>query len=374
MSVQDQQWRYTIRRPEKPTKKTVIVDFGGPGVPVLAADYLSMFRATAPAIFERYNVIALDEPWSVKEISQPCQDSLSSFYEAVRQATLDEAAKRSAALRDECELQNESRNSWGFDASSYAALLEAVEQKEDLSYVGFIGQSFGSTRLSYLSRSSLRQDLRWAILSRPFPVGASAEELFQARGAAVRQSLKDLRPDQGNPRRAADTSPGATFDRLSAEIELGYLYGDSQDEAAADVFNGVSETLTRLSGQLWQRYGEDEISPAYLAQLDELCNALGPSEVNSIDAVEDVLSAQLMPCRSAGATPTASGSLGSIPLCVSAADDDTVAPGALAKRKLESMSTETMWLDLTSAPHFPTDGVERCLAGLAQRITDTAVN
>jgi hypothetical protein len=36
----------------------------------------------------------------------------------------------------------------------------------------------------------------------------------------------------------------------------------------------VRQAVGRLSDQLWQRYGETQISPAYLAMLDETCAAI----------------------------------------------------------------------------------------------------
>jgi hypothetical protein len=362
ISVDGRALRYTIRRPARPTRETVIVDFGGPGVPVLANDYPSLFSGIAPAVFQQYNVVAVDEPWAVQDASVPCRTALSEFHRAVRATAGGSAPQRAAEMRERCDVQSPSGHRWGFDAASYRAVVSAVGQKENLSYIGFIGQSFGSARLAYLTGPQGTADLRWAILSKPFPVGATAGELIEARRAATENIFTRL----AGRRPASTAIPQINrFDELSAQVELGYLAEEAQKQAAIQISKADSDVVSRLSDQLWLRYGGDLVSPAYLAQTDELCNALGPQQPTAYTSVADLLAVQLMPCR--GREPFEL-SLGKMPLCVAASDRDAVSPGALVRKSLARASSHTLWVSLKDSSHTAEGGVSDCLAAMKKEI------
>ncbi|UQU65773.1 hypothetical protein COUCH_05490 [Couchioplanes caeruleus] len=358
-------WRYTLHRPARATKETVIVDFGGPGVPVLSDDYLSGFVTQAPQVFDRYNVIAVDEPWSTRAVDPACRQSLSEFASAIRSTPTGPALRQAGALRDTCDIQH---GRWGFTPESYRQVIDAVGRKENLSYVGFIGHSFGSMRLRYLQAGPMRRTLRWAALSRPYPVGVTGATLLTQRAEAMSTFLKShmrAEPTVQSPR-----SGGASvtrFDALSAEVEIGYLAADGQAQAAADIAAGNHDVTSRLSDQLWQRYGDGDMSPAYLAQLDELCGAVRLELPESYRNPADILAAQLLPCSPDEKPDAARLSLGSTPLCVAAAAGDTVSPAVLVRAAFKDASAKTVWVALRDRSHTGDSGIDKCLTMLGQR-------
>jgi hypothetical protein len=340
----------------------VLVDFGGPGIPVLANDYLSTFATYVPEIFERYNVLAIDEPWSTSKLAPECRKTLSEFWDAIHLSPTGPAIPAAAAVRKNCRLEE---GRWGFTPTSYQQVVEAIGAKEELSYHGFIGQSFGSVRLSYLQDSPVRASLDWAVLGRPFPVGVQGPALISHRAAAVSAMVKKqstAKPNVQPPLR--DTGGVSRFDALSASVEIGYLPADQQTQAVADLNAGNRDVIARLSDQFWQRYGDDDISPAYLAQLDELCGAVAAEPANSYSGPADVLAAQLLPCRSAATAGPAKLSIGRVPLCVASAAADSVTPQALTRTALEKASTRMTWVELKDPSHTGDNGIAPCLSHL----------
>jgi hypothetical protein len=356
VTVASRAYRYTLHRAAQATRDTVIVDFGGPGVPVLADDNLSAFTAEVPEVFERYNVLAFDEPWSTATVDTPCRQALATFMAALSATPAGTATRQAATVRSTCHVQDGGR--WGFTPSAYRMVVEAARTKENLAYSGFIGQSFGSARLAYLESGSARMPFTWAVLSRPYPVGADGSTLLARRAAAA-----DALMVRGKHAKATVQAPtsGATtvspFDKLSAEAELGYLATDAQAQAAADITAGNPDVIQRLSDQLWQRYGDDNVSPAYLAQLDELCSTAKVKALTAYRSPADILAARLLPCDPAAAGTMPRLTLGSIPLCVAAADADTVAPASLVRTELAKASTTATWVNLTDASHTGSNGI-----------------
>ncbi|MER7280615.1 hypothetical protein ABT369_39860 [Dactylosporangium sp. NPDC000244] len=359
--------RYTLTKAPTPTTRTVIADFGGPGLSVLGDGYLLTFLAQHPDVASKYNFVAVEEPWFTRDPSPDCRTRLTAFYRSSRTAAPDTQAN-AQALRTSCGLTAAGNYQWGFDRQTYRDLLTAIQAQNGLHYTGFIGQSFGSVRLGYLAGTDLITKLDWIALSHPFPVGVTGEELVRSRAKATAALVDQLTagpatlPAAETPSRAL---PVTRFDELSAAIELGYLPSVEQDSAAAGIAGSQRPALVaRLSDQLWQRYGDDAISPAYLAQLDELCTAVPVSSSAGVtESLDGVLNAALLPCRGIAARPADRLHLGSVSTCIAVSTADTVAPVDLAERTLRGISDQLRWIKIDDRSHRSGDGLAQCLVG-----------
>lgn len=362
-------WRYSLARAATATTRTAIVDPGGPGISALDGGYLALFWSRHPALAATHNVLVVEEPWATREPTEPCRAALTDFYLAARTLSTGQVDASSARLATTCRTGGQPPSRWGFDRRSYSELIAAIGKKEALDYTGFIGHSFGSVRLTYLSGTPTIQALDWAVLVRPFPVGVTADALVAARADRIRRLTRHLAATSpaspsANPS-LTRALPVTRFDEVSAAIELGYLTDDEQPTAARDVAGGAQPATTaRLSDQLWQRYGNASIAPGYLSMLDEICAAVGRPSTRG-DQIEAVLATALLPCRPTRAPLAAPPPLrlGQTELCVVTSAWDTVAPAALATRAFRDSSTRTRWISSDRRSHRSDDGLDACLSG-----------
>jgi hypothetical protein len=364
ITIDGRVWRYALHRTPTTTARTAIVDFGGPGLPVLDGAYASRLVAAHPSLSAGYNILALEEPWSTQEWSDACRDSMTAFYLAARDLTTTPRAEADR-LAQSCETQRPGAPRWGFDRDTYLQVLTAVQQKENLQLTAFVGQSFSSVRLSYLDGSAVEESLEWVILDRPFPLGATTDQLINARAQNTRRLLGRV-PGNGKVSPAAPIRralPVTGFDELAAQLEIGYLPAKQQAQAVTDTTGRRHPAIVaRLSDQLWQRYGSNSISPAYLAQLDEVCAVGGTARPVTSGSLESVLAALYLPCRTQDTPAPAQITLGSTPVCVATSSQDTVAPEDLAKKTLDGVSSRTTWIALHEPSHTESSGLQRCLA------------
>ena len=360
VTVGGRTWRYALLRAGAPTARTALVDIGGPGEAVLSGrNGLGGLRAAHPSLAGRYNLLFVEEPWVTRAPPAGCQDALGAFYRAVRGAQ-GTAAARGAAVARRCSVGAEPRR-WGFDPVTFGPVVAAIERREGVAVSGFVGLSFASVRWSYLAA----RPLDWSVLLRPFPLGARGRELVAARAqatAALTDAIASGRPAPG----AAAASGGPTrslpvtrFDRLSALIGLAYLDRAELDRLAPGVVSGSDRaTIGELSDQLWLRYGEDHISPAYLAYLDEVCAAAGswPAPRSRVWTVADVLAAAHLPCRAVASRPLSRSATGR--LCLVTSPADAVTPEALTRR---SFPASVAWVRSADRSHSSFDGLDACL-------------
>lgn len=354
-------WRYALLRASAPTERTALVDIGGPGEAVLSGrNGLGSLQTAHPSLAKRYNLLFVEEPWVTRTPPAGCQDALGAFYRAVRGAQ-GSAAARGAAVARRCSVGAEPRR-WGFDPATFGSVVTAIEQREGIAVSGFVGLSFASVRWSYLAA----RPLDWSILLRPFPLGATGRELLAARAAATAALTDAVATSRPAPGAAAPRSDGSTrsltvtgFDRLSALVSLAYLDQAELDRLGPGVVSGSDRaTIGELSDRLWLRYGDDQISPAYLAYLDEVCGAAGswPARLTRVRTVGDVLAAAHLPCRAVASRPPPRPATGR--LCLVTSPADAVTPETLARR---SFPASAAWVRSGDRSHSSFDGLPACL-------------
>jgi hypothetical protein len=355
ISIGGRTWRYSVLKASSATADTVLLDFGGPGQSVLSgAVGLADFQSAFPGLSGRFNILVLEEPWVTEDLPTSCDGALSAFYLAVRAAV--EIDRRAADLAARCDISG-SRHHWGFTAATYSAVISGIREREGLNLRGFVGRSWAATRFTYLDGGAFD----FAILLRPYPVGVDADSLIAERARRI-DPFRSL----GRPLTAGTTAtrslPVIEFDRQSAFVELGY----ADDGYVRKYFEAVRsgrdlEVIGSLSDELWGRYGKDSLSPAFLAQLQEICPQAGaPQESVRLPStsVAGVIGASLAPCRFVERKPT-------VPkvapkTCIVTSPSDSVAPSALIRRMFGKM-TGTRWIEVRTSSHGSLDGLESCL-------------
>ncbi|XVV09186.1 hypothetical protein ACQP2X_30610 [Actinoplanes sp. CA-131856] len=339
--------RYAFLPAQRDTADSVLVDLGGPGLSVLSgAHRLASLKAQSGRLGSSYNWIVIEEPWVTAPVDDQCATALTGYYEEL--SARGGLATTASSLREQCRLDGPARR-WGFEPRQYDQAVRAIAGKHRTTIAGFVGHSFGAARLGYLTGTRPR----WAILSKPFPVGASAGELVMARAKAVEAAAP-----QGAGPVASDKI--SAFDFASARVGLGYLTGDAlRDQRAALLQRHDPAAARRLSDSLWFRYGDDAIAPALLAQFEEICPLTGPLGGEQIaTAVERVLRASLLPCAAPRQSPPPSARVGKV--CVITSDADTVAPGRLSREHLGRIYPAASFVGLGQSPHTSGDGLAQC--------------
>lgn len=353
-------WRYALLRASASTARTALVDLGGPGEAVLSGrNGLGSLQTAHPSLAKRYNLLFVEEPWVTRTPPAGCQDALGAFYRAVRGAQ-GTAAARGAAVARRCSVGAEPRR-WGFDPATFGSVVAAIERREGIAVSGFVGLSFASVRWSYLAG----RPLDWSVLLRPFPLRASGRELVAARAEATAALVDAVARGRRAPR-AAPASDGSTrslavtgFDRRSALVGLAYLDQAELDRLGPGVVSGNDRaTIGELSDRLWLRYGDEQISPAYLAYLDEVCGAAGswPARLSRVETVGDVLVAAHLPCHAVASRPLPRPATGR--LCLVTSPADAVTPEALVRR---SFPASVAWVRSAARSHSSFDGLPACL-------------
>lgn len=374
--------RYALLKAPTPTAKTVIVDFGGPGSAVLSGEAdLTGFAADHPQLSLQYNLLVLEEPWVTHpwEDSGLCKEALSSFYRALRDEA-DALETRGHAVSERCDLPQHGGDRWGFNQWEYRGYVEKILDRHALNLRGFVGQSWGAVRLRYLPGTQLD----FAVLVRPFPVSVEADRLVNARAEAIIDTLPSSIHPVETTALAARSVPVTNFDQLSAVVELGYVDDNYFADNADVVISGENEAeIGRLSDDLWQRYDVDLLSPAKLAQWQEICgvvegSAYGPDHRPRVDGrdisrIRDVLAAEFAPCADteadrlpqmgAGDWGTTSRNPPDQPSnCVVTSPLDTVAPQTLAHDAYSFIvDEEVTWVESMERSHSSLDGLTECL-------------
>jgi hypothetical protein len=369
-------WRYSLLRPEQRTNKTVIVDLGGPGTAVLSGQGgPTNFRQTFPEIARLNNLLFVEEPWVTRQPDEQCVKALSEHYRSARSlAGSNTAAARQ--VRERCEVGAQPMR-WGFDPGLYPRVVSSIAKSESLELDGFIGHSFGSARLAYLSSAGLK----WAVLTRPFPVGATGQEIVSGRAKlagdlAAKMKLPITGPSTKEAKEAKEakdaTVPGRSlkvtqFDRLSAQLEVPYLSSEDLRNLPG-ILRGAAGpgAVAELSDTVWRRYGSYELSPAYLAYLDETCATGGewPQDAGKdgpASLVGVLLSAHL-PCG--GGAQAKMRMPSGLPVCAVTSAADAVTSEDLFRQVTRGYRNITL-LESAEPSHESLDRLDDCYERIA---------
>lgn len=349
--------------------KALLVDIGGPGISltgVLPHDYAVGFRRDLGSLAQNRSLLLIEEPWVGGAGDPVCRESSAAFYAWERDNWRSPRAESPSIACPWGQAQ------YGWNPSTYRAVVEAIRSAWDIQELDMAALSFGAVRYSYID------DLvHSAVLVRPAAApGTSNEAVLRARTEAVWRSIaaecagctstdvaghvdRLLRHYSGVSIPLVHRSvPVIEFDIASALVAAA-LDGVSTPRLGWDPTAATVEeaSAAELSDALWLRVGEEGVSPALVAYIDEYCQAyVGGVDDGPFDAVRYLLSA-----------PTQCGGVSAPPIrparpvaCVVVGLNDTAAPPALA---------ETWRLDpgglriVSSAPQHWFADVEQCSAG-----------
>jgi hypothetical protein len=360
VTVDGRAQRYQLTRSAS-TKKTVIVDFGGPGLAVLSGAFgLGGFGAAQPEL-AGYNLLFVEEPWVTAPLPDGCDEALTGYYRSLRDApaTSDRAA---AKLNANCLGPG---SHWGFDPATYTRTLRQIAQREGLELTGFVGYSFGDVRFAYAKGLGLR----WGVFVRPYSLDVPGREIVAARAVAVAGLVARARKlgSQPDTTSALRSVPVTSFDELSAEVALSYLDETNFHQYGREVADRTNPArIGSLSDDLWRRYDTERISPAYLAYLSEVCRATPDwPTIRSVRNPGDVIAASTGPCAATGAPASAALDLPSSNVCVVTGDNDPVIPARVVKTMI---AEHPRWRQVKSGTkdHLSRDGLAECVHQVAK--------
>ena len=239
--------------------------------------------------------------------------------------------------------------------------MQGIEEAESTVVEGFVGYSFGSTRLAYMGE----RQLDWAVLVRPFPVGASGIELINSRTEQVSNIFEGSAPVSESPFEPEDASgsiPVNDFDYISAEIALGYLSSEEIDQYAPVLSGRADDNLARrLSDSFWLRYGENSISPAYLSYISEVCEVAQGWDTggSSLSGHEAIITRIHEPCVEIGREYN-EYRIEANDICIVVSENDPLASKDLVKSSL-SYIPDDKWMESNEVSHRSSDGTLECL-------------
>jgi len=346
VTVGDQVIRYDLVRATLATAATTLIDLGGPGISVLSGDYRLATIAGSSEMLEARNSLFIEEPWVTAELTDGCRQRLDELGAAFL------APGTGAPELDECFFDDDGELlHYGFTAEMFAAAVAEIERVEKIDVSRVVAASFGSVRAAYLGRP-----LPGSVLWKPFPVGLDLADILAARAAMIRTWLPP------------GTDPAQLTDRTAAAlVALGYSGRAEFERRAPEVLaNGEGEETRRLDRSVWSIYGDHTVSPAYLAYLEEVCNAVPDARLSGgprpdappADALDRVFLAAHRACDS---VPERSGRAPSLTIdpswCFVASEHDPVAPINLAVLAFGRPPTATLGPD---EPHIDTGGLSVC--------------
>ena len=153
------------------------------------------------------------------------------------------------------------------------------------------------------------------------------------------------------------------FDQLSAVIELGY----SDEEFAKDHSKGVVQgsavaAIGSLSDEYWQRFARDSVSPAKLAEWQELCSTTeAPANADKqIRDIADLLASEFASCAGIPVHRDVDAATGD-KTCIVTAPTDSVTPQVLIKNAYRRTSPGVTWVESKERQHGSFDGLSTCL-------------
>ncbi|MEU8230058.1 hypothetical protein AB0C12_10685 [Actinoplanes sp. NPDC048967] len=359
VQLRGREWRYSVVRATTDTKRTVILDLGGPGIAPLSGTYhLDGYAKQVPQL-GGYNMLVIEEPWVTQSLDDSCAAAGTKYYESVRAGAQD-VTDQAAALHEKCRI---GQGRWGFTPQDYADVVSTVIAKESLEVEGFIGHSFGVARYSYLVGAEATRDLRWSVLARPFPIGVDAASFASRRTELIEKSFGQTPRVFSQASAPSRSLPVTKFDVASAIVGLSYAAESEKGEAAEAVTKDHDpEVVGRFSDNIWHRYGTNSVSPAFLAQLDEICSATTSSEKLkaglSRDAASQIVAKLMLPCAG---EPSRKLSLPKTTTCVISSDTDPVVAGGTAATLVKRVVPGAVVYKSRVASHRSQDGLSFCL-------------
>jgi len=269
VTVNGADYRYSLVGGSKHPKPLALLDIGGPGLSLFGSGWPSDILSQ---LDKKYDVLVLDEPWVTADESSECRTSLETWYQAIRTSWQPKQTRMPTSIQDAsraipaaCTLWN---GRWGWTPSTYTSAVDAILAKTERKLAAFVGFSFGSTRLAYLTNAGI--NVPTVDLISPFPTGTSAVALIRARQAVLNTAPKFSKALIGK-QPATRSVPIAASDLAAAQVEAQYVPPAAQTtlyKHAAD-----ATLVGHLSDMLFSRYGEDDIAPSMLAFWDETCPA-----------------------------------------------------------------------------------------------------
>jgi len=232
---------------------------------------------------------------------------------------------------------------YGWNRETYRNVVTAIESKEHIHTLDMAALSFGSVRYSYID-----DKIRTAALVRPAAAPGTANQVVvAARALQLWKSIVNecdgcvtiadakAQLDRVLKRYAAGglTTPGRSvpltdFDVASALVAsainpgAGPALGWKSKAATVDAVNaGV------LSDALWERVGEEDVSPALVAYADEYCQAYPGTAVEIADDPVATVLAEPATCAGRKAETHKPKPVA----CLIAGTNDMSAPAALAR-------------------------------------------
>ncbi|GIF08483.1 hypothetical protein [Actinoplanes siamensis] len=359
LPLNGREWRYSLVKASTATRRTAILDLGGPGIAPLSGTYhLSDYAAQLPQL-SGYNLLVIEEPWVTQSLDDSCAEALAAYYGSVRAAAGD-IPDRAAALQRICEI---GQGRWGFTPQEYAQVVNAVTTHESLDLEGFVGHSFGAARYSYLTGAEAAENLKWAVLARPFPVGTDAVSFATRRAQLIEKDFGTAPGAYKQQTVESRSLPVTSFDAASAFVGLGYAAEAEQSEATDAVMKKrTPEVIGEFSDNLWHRYGTNSVSPAFLAQLDEVCSATTSSEKLKAGLPDDVTSRivteLMLPCAG---EPSRELSLPAAKTCVTSSKTDPVVAGDTAAGLIKRVASDVIIYESRAVSHNSQDGLSYCM-------------
>ena len=244
-----------------PAGQAVIVDPGGPGASVLAGGGLSAIASSyLLGGLSDFDLVVIEEPWVTTEVSDQCATSMTEFYHTFRPPFPESRVPNARNVSENCKLLT---TKWGLSEDTYSDILDAIESEQNTKIRGFVGASFGSVRWTYADP----QRFDFAVFSRPFPININDSHSFlSARSDAIASETADA---------PALTLSGVAPAGRSLPVETSDVVAARIAAAAQGLSPSTEAEIGEWSDGLWQRFGEDSISPALLAYWQEFCPRIG---------------------------------------------------------------------------------------------------
>ncbi len=338
--------RYALLRTGQPTKSTVFIDFGGPGISTLSGNYkLAQVHSLLQAYGINANLLVIEEPWVTKKLNPECEMALSFFAANLQ-------VKHSFSLANTLSLcgLDDSEYIWryGITPNGLTSAINAIIEKENIEIKYIIGISFGSVRALYLN-DSLGSVPTYLI--NPYPIGIPLQNVLEYRAALLESWIENA---------GYSKSDFADIQIASAAIAASYGGKKSFLEFIQQAKQGtLSENrLDRLFRSTWFLYGDAMISPAYLAYLEEACKfGAIPDIVPMIESpIRNVMSRFHAPCPDNN-LPQISNLDSMTVDCVIANQEDPIVPIYLIEQSFKQ--TITTNID-PSVPHAWIDSLTDC--------------
>jgi hypothetical protein len=338
-------------------------------------------------------LLFLEEPWVQRAVPAPCTAALAATFRAVHgagpappsPAAADEAGR---SLVTSCALADP--GTWGWTPAAYREVATAAASAEGLELTGVVGTSFGASRATGVWDLP---GVERVVLNSPSPRRVSGADYLAGRAGAALEDLAGLCDGCADPAtaRSALQAVAARWDAapvelptrtplvtgtdvLGAVVSLPYLPGPARDAAVAAMRGepqAGAQTVGALSDSLLLRYGTEDVAPAMLAYLQEVCGTYAPwPAASGAGGVEGLLSrlhasCSALPARAEAPSAPEVGSDGPA-VCLARSVDDRVTPAAFADTWRAALGPVER-IDVPGRAHADPALAARCWTRLLER-------